>query len=132
MADVENGVIQFTCEHCKISLTVDDFLAGVSAPCPSCGKPTKAPDQRAEGDAPDVSSGLKPQQQVVRPPVGQRLEQDRDWDTGRPRKLPQQVLSETQREREEVAVVTKILVLGVIVLVGLLAAAYYANQAFNS
>lgn len=132
MANVENGVIQFTCEHCKISLTVDDFLAGVSAPCPSCGKPTKAPDQRAEGDAPDVSSGLKPQQQVVRPPVGQRLEQDRDWDTGRPRKLPQQVLSETQREREEVAVVTKILVLGVIVLVGLLAAAYYANQAFNS
>ena len=69
---------------------------------------------------------------MVRPPVGQRLEQDRDWDTGRPRKLPQQVLSETQREREEVAVVTKILVLGVIVLVGLLAAAYYANQAFNS
>lgn len=132
MANVENGVIQFTCEHCKISLTVDDFLAGVSAPCPSCGKPTKAPDQRAEGGAPDVSSGLKPQQQVVRPPVGQRLEQDRDWDTGRPRKLPQQVLSETQREREEVAVVTKILVLGVIVLVGLLAAAYYANQAFNS
>ena len=132
MANVENGVIQFTCEHCKISLTVDDFLAGVSAPCPSCGKPTKAPDQRAEGDAPDVSSGLKPQQQVVRPPVDQRLEQDRDWDTGRPRKLPQQVLSETQREREEVAVVTKILVLGVIVLVGLLAAAYYANQAFNS
>jgi len=132
MANVENGVIQFTCEHCKISLTVDDFLAGVSAPCPSCGKPTKAPDQRAEGDAPDVSSGLKPQQQVVRPPVGQRLEQDRDWDTGRPRKLPPQVLSETQREREEVAVVTKILVLGVIVLVGLLAAAYYANQAFNS
>ncbi|MGB2453113.1 MAG: hypothetical protein ACPIG7_00865, partial [Akkermansiaceae bacterium] len=49
-----------------------------------------------------------------------------------PRNLPPQVRSETQREREEVAVVTKILVLGVIVLVGLLAAAYYANQAFNS
>jgi predicted RNA-binding Zn-ribbon protein involved in translation (DUF1610 family) len=132
MTNVENGVIQFTCEHCKISLTVDDFLAGVSAPCPSCGKPTKAPDQRTEGRPPDVSSGLKSQQQVVRPPVGQRLEQDRDWDTGRPRNLPPQVRSETQREREEVAVVTKILVLGVIVLVGLLAAAYYANQAFNS
>ena len=85
MANVDNGVIQFTCEHCKISLTVDDFLAGVSAPCPSCGKPTKAPDQRAEGGAPDVLSGLKPQHEVVRPPVGQKVEQDRDWDTGRPR-----------------------------------------------
>ena len=131
MANVDNGVIQFTCEHCKISLTVDDFLAGVSAPCPSCGKPTKAPDQRAEGGAPDVLSGLKPQQEVVRPPVGQKVEQDRDWDTGRPRRRAPQVVSETQREREEVALVTKILVLGVIVLVGVLAAAYYANQAFN-
>ena len=132
MGNVDNGVIQFTCEHCKISLTVDDFLAGVSAPCPSCGKSTKAPDQRVEGGATDVFSGLKPQKQVIRQPVGQRLEQDRDWDTGRPSKRPPQVVSETQREREEVAVVTKILVLGVIVLLGVLAAVYYANQAFNS
>jgi uncharacterized protein (UPF0333 family) len=42
------------------------------------------------------------------------------------------VVSEAQREREEVALVTKILVLGGIVLAVVLAAAYYLNEAFNS
>ena len=132
MANVKNGVIQFTCEHCGISLTVDDFLAGVSAPCPSCGKLTKAPDQRSKEDLPNIISNPKLRQPVARQPEGQIGEQYRNLDSGRPRKGPQRAVSETQREREEVAVVTKILVLGVIVLLGVLAAAYYANQAFNS
>lgn len=132
MADLDNGVIRFTCEHCEVSLTVDDFLAGVSAPCPSCGKPTKAPDHRPKGGSSDVFSGRKPQQQVGRPSVGQGVEQGRDWDTGWPRNRPQRVVSEAQREREEVALVTKILVLGGIVLAVVLAAAYYLNEAFNS
>lgn len=132
MADEDNGVIQFTCEHCKISLTVDDFLAGVSAPCPSCGKPTKAPDKKLKEGSPDVFSDVKQRQQVVRSPVDQRAEQYRDWESGRPRKRPRRVASETQREHEEVAVVTKLLVFGMIVLGVVLAAAYYLNQTFNS
>ena len=127
MANVNNGVIQFTCEHCGISLTVDDFLAGVSAPCPSCGKLTKAPDQRSKEDSPDIISNPK-----LRQPVGQIGEQYRNWDSGRPRKRPQRAVSETQREREEVAIVIKLLVFGVMVFGILLTAAYYVNQASNS
>ena len=137
MANVNNGVIQFTCEHCGISLTVDDFLAGVSAPCPSCGKLTKAPDQRSKEDSPDIISNPKlrqpvARQPVARQPVGQIGEQYRNWDSGRPRKRPQRAVSETQREREEVSIVIKLLVFGVMVLGILLTAAYYVNQASNS
>jgi len=132
MANVNNGVIQFTCEHCGISLTVDDFLAGVSAPCPSCGKLTKAPEQRSKEDSPDIISKLKLRQPAARLPVGQIGEQYRNWDSGRPRKLPQRVVAETQREREEVSIVIKLLVFGVMVLGILLTAAYYVNQASNS
>lgn len=132
MANVNNGVIQFTCEHCGISLTVDDFLAGVSAPCPSCGKLTKAPEQRSKEDSPDIISKPKLRQPAARLPVGQIGEQYRNWDSGRPRKLPQRVVAETRREREEVSIVIKLLVFGVMVLGILLTAAYYVNQASNS
>ena len=132
MANVNNGVIQFTCEHCGISLTVDDFLAGVSAPCPSCGKLTKAPEQRSKEDSPDIISKPKLRQPAARLPVGQIGEQYRNWDSGRPRKRPQRAVAETQREREEVSIVIKLLVFGVIVLGILLTAAYYVNQASNS
>jgi predicted RNA-binding Zn-ribbon protein involved in translation (DUF1610 family) len=132
MANVNNGVIQFTCEHCGVSLTVDDFLAGVSAPCPSCGKLTKAPEQRSKEDSPDIISKPKLRQPAARLPVGQIGEQFRNWDSGRPRKRPQRAVAETQREREEVSIVIKLLVFGVMVLGILLTAAYYVNQASNS
>ena len=138
MGNVNNGVIQFTCEHCGVSLTVDDFLAGVSAPCPSCGKLTKAPEQRSKEDSPDIISKPKPKpkpklrQPAARQPVGQIDEQFRNWDSGRPRKRPQRAVAETQREREEVSIVIKLLVFGVMVLGILLTVAYYVNQASNS
>lgn len=132
MANVNNGVIQFTCEHCGVSLTVDDFLAGVSAPCPSCGKLTKAPEQRSKEDSPDIISKPKLRQPAARLPVGQIGEQFRNWDSGRPRKRPQRAVAETQREREEVSIVIKLLVFGLMVLGILLTAAYYVNQASNS
>ena len=132
MANVNNGVIQFTCEHCGVSLTVDDFLAGVSAPCPSCGKLTKAPEQRSKEDSPDIISKPKLRQPAARLPVGQIGEQFRNWDSGQSRKRPQRAVAETQREREEVSIVIKLLVLGVMVLGILLTAAYYVNQASNS
>lgn len=132
MANVNNGVIQFTCEHCGVSLTVDDFLAGVSAPCPSCGKLTKAPEQRSKEDSPDIISKPKLRQPAARLPVGQIGEQSRNWDSGRPRKRPQRAVAETQREREEVSIVIKLLVFGVMVLGILLTVAYYVNQASNS
>jgi predicted RNA-binding Zn-ribbon protein involved in translation (DUF1610 family) len=132
MANVNNGVIQFTCEHCGVSLTVDDFLAGVSAPCPSCGKLTKAPEKRSKEDSPDIISKPKLRQPAARLPVGQIGEQFRNWDSGRPRKRPQRAVAETQREREEVSIVIKLLVFGVMVLGILLTAAYYVNQASNS
>ena len=132
MANVNNGVIQFTCEHCGVSLTVDDFLAGVSAPCPSCGKLTKAPEQRSKEDSPDIISKPKLRQPAARLPVGQIGEQFRNWDSGQSRKRPQRAVAETQREREEVSIVIKLLVLGVMVLGILLTVAYYVNQASNS
>lgn len=136
MANVNNGVIQFTCEHCGVSLTVDDFLAGVSAPCPSCGKLTKAPEQRSKEDSPDIISKPKPKPKLRQPaarlPVGQIGEQFRNWDSGQSRKRPQRAVAETQREREEVSIVIKLLVFGVMVLGILLTVAYYVNQASNS
>ena len=145
MGNVNNGVIQFTCEHCGVSLTVDDFLAGVSAPCPSCGKLTKAPEQRSKEDSPDIISKPKPKpkpkpklrqpaarQPAARLPVGQIGEQFRNWDSGQSRKRPQRAVAETQREREEVSIVIKLLVFGVMVLGILLTVAYYVNQASNS
>ena len=132
MANVNNGVIQFTCEHCGVSLTVDDFLAGVSAPCPSCGKLTKAPEQRSKEDSPDIISKPKLRQPAARLPVGQIGEQFRNWDSGQSRKRPQRAVAETQREREDVSIVIKLLVFGVMVLGILLTAAYYVNQASNS
>lgn len=132
MVNVNNGVIQFTCEHCGVSLTVDDFLAGVSAPCPSCGKFTKAPEQRSKEDSPEIISKPKLRQPAARQPVGQIGEQFRNWDSGRPRKRPRRAVAETQREREEVSIVIKLLVFGVMVLGMLLTAAYYVNQASNS
>lgn len=137
MANVNNGVIQFTCEHCGVSLTVDDFLAGVSAPCPSCGKLTKAPEQRSKEDSPDIISKPKLRQPAARQPaarlpVGQIGEQFRNWDSGQSRKRPQRAVAETQREREEVSIVIKLLVFGVMVLGILLTVAYYVNQASNS
>jgi predicted RNA-binding Zn-ribbon protein involved in translation (DUF1610 family) len=132
MANVNNGVIQFTCEHCGVSLTVDDFLAGVSAPCPSCGKLTKAPEQRSKEDSPDIISKPKLRQPAARLPVGQIGEQFRNWDSGQSRKRPQRAVAETQREREEVSIVIKLLVFGVMVLGILLTVAYYVNQASNS
>ena len=132
MGNVNNGVIQFTCEHCGVSLTVDDFLAGVSAPCPSCGKLTKAPEQRSKEDSPDIISKPKLRQPAARLPVGQIGEQFRNWDSGQSRKRPQRAVAETQREREEVSIVIKLLVFGVMVLGILLTVAYYVNQASNS
>ena len=132
MSNVNNGVIQFTCEHCGVSLTVDDFLAGVSAPCPACGKLTKAPEQRSKEDSPDIISKPKLRQPAAHLPVGQIGEQFRKWDSGRPRKRSQRAVAETQREREEVSIVIKLLVFGVMVLGILLTAAYYVNQASNS
>ena len=132
MANEDNGVIQFTCEHCEISLTVDDFLAGVSAPCPSCGKSTKAPERKIKEGPLDVFSDVGQRREKVRPRVDQNAGQYRAWGSDCPRKRSRLPVSETQREREEVALVTRLLAVGVIVLAVVLAAGYYVYQAFNS
>ena len=132
MATEENGVIQFTCEHCGISLTVDDSLAGVSGPCPSCGKPTKAPDQRLKESSGRGANDYRRRRESVRTSVDREIGRNRAPDYNRPKRRSKRVVSETQGEHEEVAAVTRLLLVGLIVLVVVLVAAYFGFQAFNS
>lgn len=38
-----SGLLSFQCEHCQTALSVPWTLAGVSGPCPNCGRPITAP-----------------------------------------------------------------------------------------
>ena len=128
MRNKDNGVIQFTCEHCKVSLTVDESLAGVSGPCPSCGKPTKSPHQKLRAGLRDE----RPRQEPARGPVDQGGGRGREFPGERPKKTAQRVVSETRQEREEVVAVIRLLGLGLILLLLVLLAVYFVYLALGS
>ncbi len=135
-----DGVIHFSCDHCEISLTVDDSLAGVTGPCPSCGEAITAPQ-----------AGADPQKVAVRPrdmkgrgvvatnnkvqrspqkPSGQAV---RSEEGHRRRSVsPEAGISETHRERAEIVTVVKMLVAGLLVLVAILAVTYWLNHRFDA
>ena len=132
MSNKDNGVIQFTCEHCEISLTVDESLAGVSGPCPSCGKPTKSPDQKLRAGLRSDLRDERPRQEPARGPVDQGGGRGREFPGERPKKTARRVVSEARQEREEVAAVIRLLGLGLILLLLVLLAVYFGYQAFGS
>lgn len=148
-------VINFSCDHCGISLTVDDSLAGVTGPCPSCGKSVTAPELK-ESDEPEKVS--------MRPRGGARKRDLPSSKAGKDVKVSSPsrdelvgagkssargggrfgsshrrhsvrsdgALSEARKERAELAAVVKILVAGLLVLAIILAVAYWLNHRFNA
>lgn len=125
--DLGHGVIQFSCEHCRISLTVDDSLAGVSGPCPSCGKPTVAPDQNAR-----VEQAGRSGSQTAQVSSNEHLPSweaaSRERRGGRRKKRSKNRISQARDEGEEVAAVIKIMIAGFVVLSLVLGIAYFVYQ----
>ncbi len=134
------GVIHFSCEHCQISLTVDDSLAGVTGPCPSCGQAITAP-------RPDVPRkvAMRPRELKGRNQSSSRTQGDvqlssrkgsranSSASTHRRRSIsPDTAVSQAHKERAEVAAVAKMLVAGLVVLAIVLAVAFWLNHRFNA
>ena len=129
-------VINFSCDHCGISLTVDDSLAGVTGPCPSCGESVTAPVRSDPSKIPmkprtfkDRSeSSSKEEDGDVK--MSSRQSSEGDFSSSRRRRSVRAdgALSKTNKERAELAAVVKILVSGLIVLAIVLAVAYWLNN----
>lgn len=134
------GVIHFSCDHCKISLTVDDSLSGVTGPCPSCGQAITAPrpnsPRKVEVKPREVKGRSNPSAETGGGDVqiSSRSAVSRQSDSGRRRRTvsPETGVSEAHRERAEVAAVAKMLVAGLIVLAIVLGVAYWLNYRFNA
>ena len=136
------GVIHFICEHCQISLTVDDSLAGVTGPCPSCGEAITAP--RPDSEEPRkvtvrprdlksrADSSVRPKGADVQA-SSRKVAGSKSGSSHRRRSVsPETGVSEAHRERAEVAAVAKMLVAGLIVLAVVLAVAYWLKHNFNA
>lgn len=134
------NVINFSCDHCRISLTVDESLAGITGPCPSCGNDITAPHPNAprkvEMRPRDIRSRRGPSVdstggdvQISSRDAG--LESSRRSRTRRRSISPETGVSEAHRERAEVAAVAKMLIAGLVVLAIVLAVAYWLNNRFN-
>ncbi len=122
----DGKVMHFTCDHCKILLTVDVGLAGVSGPCPSCGESVTAPLPRVPKP---IARARRDQSVEESSGTGSPLEiRDRGRVEMRPVISPGSGISEVSRERAEVATVAKILVAGVVVLIIGLGVTYLLNQ----
>jgi hypothetical protein len=135
-----DNVIHFQCDHCRISLTVDDSLAGISGPCPSCGQDITAPlmpEKEVSNMVPDRPGEARKSSDIQikgRGPArneGFGRRPGRSNQRGRPIG-PEAGISESHRERSEVSVVVKMLVTVLIVLTIVLGVAYWLNQRFNS
>lgn len=133
-----NSVIHFSCGRCRISPTVDDSLAGVTGPCPSCGEAVTAPVPTA------------PQSMVIKPRTVNRrtsnelqaaaaenpvqVEPSRRSSSRRGGRAvrPNTGLSESHQEKVEVAAIVKMLIAGLLVLGVVLVVAYLLNSQFQS
>ncbi len=133
---LSEAVIHFDCGHCRISLTVDDSLAGVTGPCPSCGEAITAPvpslPQNIEIKPRSFSrrenlgkeaSNAKPSGKPVSSSPSTRSK-------GRRAVSPNTGLSEAHKEKVEVATVIKMLIAGLLVLGVVLVVAYLLNSQF--
>ncbi len=138
----EEKVIHFSCTQCQISLTVDESLAGVSGPCPSCGYKITAPSPRAPQKVVVRPREMKAKGQNELPATAQTNDvqiTSRAQSSGRGRAKhqrrsvsPETGVSEAHRERAEVAAVAKMLVAGLVVLAIVLAVAFWLNHRFNA
>ncbi|MGJ8697152.1 MAG: hypothetical protein ACSHYF_12610 [Verrucomicrobiaceae bacterium] len=135
------SVIHFVCQHCQTSLTVGASLAGITGPCPSCGRDISAPvptapqsievkprEVKAREAAP--SETLQADAQITTPDhSGEKIQ-----DQARRRRAvsPNTGLSEAHQEKMEVAAVVKMLLAGLVVLAVVLAVAYWLQSQFAS
>ena len=135
-----DNVIHFQCDHCKISLTVDDSLAGISGPCPSCGQDITAPLMPEKEDPNMVpvrpsEAGKRSDVQIKGrgPARNEGFGRRPGRSSQRERPIgPETGISEVHRERAEVGAVVKMLVAGLLVLIIVLGVAYWLNDRFNS
>lgn len=112
-ASVSKDKIHFNCQHCGISLTVDGSLAGVTGPCPSCGRDITAP-------MPGVAAKVEVRPRDLERRSDLTMEGGRGVRDGRGRRRsvnPEIGTSQDYRERAEVATVVKMLVASLVVLV---------------
>ncbi len=133
-----SGVIHFSCLHCRVSLTVDNSLAGVTGPCPSCGESITAPKANRPDQAELRSRNVEHRDSVAPSAYGRNVQISRDPVRGERRSVGQRAGgrvitpktggSEAYREQAEVAAVAKMLVAGLIVLAIVLAVAFWLNS----
>lgn len=127
----DDKVMQFTCDHCDISLTVDEALAGVTGPCPSCGKVITAPALPVPKPIPAKPRKLQARNQAVSGRTNEGGYQPREYRPGR-RISPEIGGFGARRERAEVTAVAKMLVAGLVVLVIVLGVTYLLRQSLGT
>jgi len=81
LTDSENrkADIFFTCEHCGVSLVVDEKAAGMTLPCQQCGKPANVPvsntvNAATQSPLPSASAKLAELQHHLKENESQRTE----------------------------------------------------------
>ncbi|MGC6427425.1 MAG: hypothetical protein ACON5H_10590 [Akkermansiaceae bacterium] len=118
-----NKLIQFSCQYCRVSLTVDVALAGVTGPCPSCGLSITAPESGAAiVGRRELKKKLAPSvREEVAP--GSSVQEQKFWPEPSPRRrsegsavTPNTELSESCQERIEIATAVKMAVAGLVAL----------------
>jgi len=132
-------VIHFMCGECQTSLTVDQSFAGVTGPCPSCGRDVTAPHL---GNPRSVA----PQGIVLRPRaikkrsgatgdgavVAQSSGQSRSSSSlGQMAVRPDTGLSESHQEKVEVAAIVKMLIAGLLVFAVVFIVGYFLKSQFQ-
>ena len=132
-------VIYFMCGECQTSLTVDQSFAGVTGPCPSCGRDVTAPH-------PGNPHSVAPQGIVLRPRaikkrsgatgdgavVAQSSGQSRSSSSrGQMAVRPDTGLSESHQEKVEVAAIVKMLIAGLLVFAVVFIVGYLLKSQFQ-
>lgn len=126
MSSAANDLIRFVCPNCKMQLTVDRTLAGVTGPCPSCGSVVTAPNgapsepaaisvqprpprQSTDQAQSDQQSELAPR--PVEPDSTKHRAHSRPGHSVNPRTG----LSADHEERQELRIVLKMFIAGIVV-----------------
>ena len=111
-------VIHFKCSHCQTQLTVDQSLAGVTGPCPSCGETMTAPVPGAPLRVrPREMRSRQPMEENPAAPVAEKSAEPAPRPARRKRSVhPGTGLSEAHNEKKETAVILKMLLAVVFVL----------------
>ena len=127
-------VIHFMCGECQTSLTVDQSFAGVTGPCPSCGRDVTAPHSLASQGivlrprAIKKRSGATGDGAVVAQSSGQSRSSS---SLGQMAVRPDTGLSESHQEKVEIAAIVKMLIAGLLVFAVVFIVGYFLKSQFQ-